>query len=421
MLLLEHLWLFRASTYIPRKLNLFKLEWNNSSQKFDPVKQTDKVMWIAQSTLRAHLFIGFIVALQGFKFISGNQNTESFSFTKASLYALSLATMLVTQLQMRSCYKLAFEQCLFVNGLVHLEKQYNNLDYTKIKRKRNLTENINILICYGMLPSVTILYLTFIYGLHWINPCKPSLAGFFLLSECSQNGNISSPTTNKILLLFTYGIKILVFLVNHWAFATGLYVCAFIIVGIQILSTMSFYDLLDMFEQKSNSDFDEQTAYETGQMYRAMQQLCLICNQVQKGAVMSCTIFGGIIIDAMSTSIIIWIPWSRDNLFWLLSFGVTGINAGLELLIILGGMAGIYQKSCILLHRLQKEKSGIGQKRGGLASKWRKRFYRSCVPIKCEFGKMFFVDICTPIVSLDCANALTVNILLLVGETLLVK
>ncbi len=150
-------------------------------------------------------------------------------------------------------------------------------------------------------------------------------------------------------------------------------------------------------------------------MYRNIQVLNILCNEAQKNVLMPFVILVGIGMESMGTAALLRISWNYENMFWLMCFGVLAVTAILAILLVLGGMAQTFQESKSILARLQKKNCGVRLKprKGRLASKWRKRFYWSCTPVKIRVGEINFIDRHTPLNCLNFANGLTVNILLI--------
>lgn len=65
-----------------------------------------------------------------------------------------------------------------------------------------------MMMVYCIVISTLGIPLGFVYGLHWFNPCKVSLVGYWLIPEC-QLFNLSFIKSNL-------SIKLVIMLVNHW-------------------------------------------------------------------------------------------------------------------------------------------------------------------------------------------------------------
>lgn len=82
----------------------------------------------------------------------------------------------------------------------------------------------------------------FFNGRHWRNPCKVTLLGFGLISECQcsvAGVQIYFPLVSNILL------KIFIFLVNHSIWSFGMQTGLFGIAIITTLSIISLHQLID--------------------------------------------------------------------------------------------------------------------------------------------------------------------------------
>lgn len=76
---------------------------------------------------------------------------------------------------------------------------------------------------YSIVISTIAIPLGFVYGLHWMNPCKASLVGYWLLPECY--GRMS-----------TFSIKLAMMLLNHWMVSMSIHSAGFLV---SVLTTMS--------------------------------------------------------------------------------------------------------------------------------------------------------------------------------------
>lgn len=64
------------------------------------------------------------------------------------------------------------------NSLFHL----NSLLPNKVETiKTTLPIRANLLVGYAMILSALLIPIGFAHGLHWLNPCKPTLAGYWLI------------------------------------------------------------------------------------------------------------------------------------------------------------------------------------------------------------------------------------------------
>lgn len=121
---------------------------------------------------------------------------------------------------------LAGSICKNINGIIECKKSSLVLNPTKCKRKLRIVDFLNLVFAYLIFSVLTILRILFIYPLHLHNPCKPSLAGYFLIFSCSSCRATSQP---QPLALFKKLVKTMVLLISFffWSYGlnTGIIVC----------------------------------------------------------------------------------------------------------------------------------------------------------------------------------------------------
>jgi len=87
---------------------------------------------------------------------------------------------------------------------------------------------------------------------------------------------------------------------------------------------------------------------------------------------------------------------------------VVVLNAGLGMIVLLGGLVGVHLKSKEVLKKLKsKQRSQF---------KWEVRFYKSCQVIKIKLGSNNFLDALTPLNCLDFSVSLTAQLLLVLDK-----
>ncbi len=325
-----------------------------------------------------------------------------YSFANGFLYGITLLEFIPANLFNWSCFTKANEYCAYINGIVQLESYSNSFQMLKRKIKYSLIERLNLFGVYAVVPTAFTFHLIYLYGLHWAAPCKPSVVFYFLIPECRSNQFVEQ--------FWDVPIKILIFLLNHWAWIFSMAIIQYVVGVIIVLCALSFRDFLYVFDQmpKFNSDIDEQ-------MYRKIQVLNGLCNEVQHGAPMFFIMFYGVLVNAVSMVGLALIPWNKENVFPLTCFVLLLVYSVLFLLVFLGGMGNIFQYS----KRLIGKRRVLGLKMGGNIKDCRKRkFYVSCQPVKFRFGELNFVDRLTPLNCTVLANRITLQLLILGGKRL---
>lgn len=269
----------------------------------------------------------------------------------------------------------------------------------------------------------------FVFGLHLIDPCKPSLFGYFLLRQCScLHIDIDSyVTASKILGFATHALLLLI---NFYFLTLGIRACCFCIAGVQILCQLSLRDYIrslwrQTFSQPAfNSMSPRIILYKFFAMYREIQVMGCLNNIIQKKVLLYYIIISTSVLSLTTfTTVRMFSQHSKNSMQIgvLLTFMI-GVNAFMTLFVHMTGMVAIYNDSIKLISNLKRclnlyMGGGEGPGKGRLSLldlKWVRKSQKACAPIKIKFGGCNFLEKGTPLVSLNFANNLAINLLLLV-------
>lgn len=313
---------------------------------------------------------------------------------------LAILVLLVYSIHINACFDKSEEIIAYTKGLHQFSARMNQYWSSK---KRGIIQKANLLIAITTIPVALSFPPGYVFGLHWFNPHgRTSLIGYWLLEE--DDG------------FRAFAIKLALFLLNLWVWAAGLSVTAFCVGGIQALCTISLRDSIHLFCNMEKSD-GMLSWYQKATVYRQVQLLGGLHNDVQSGAIMGVIIAAPLFIIPMGTMITIRFPWTSENLLLLVISGYLTWAATVSGLFIIGGQAGVWKDSNMLVEMVDKLsiKNLISGSSSRQERKWRKIFWRSCRNlIKVKFGSSNFVEEKTPLNCLNCAISLTVQLLLLV-------
>lgn len=135
----------------------------------------------------------------------------------------------------------AHEFCVFVNGLGILSKNLKS-NPTKL----NLLTALNEIVAYMLLLSAILHVPTIVFGFHFLNPCKPSLMGYWLLPQCwSTQCSSAKNVTNTLLSVVALFQKILLLVTNYWMVGFGINAGPLAVGYLMILCTVSLHDCLN--------------------------------------------------------------------------------------------------------------------------------------------------------------------------------
>lgn len=190
-----------------------------------------------------HTVAALIVIFQTILSVTGNnKNSLGVQF----LNGLGSIVLVATNIYCHAVRRQQSQIVLLVNGLLQFSQNYQDRKLKKYEKKKfhfnfggkTRIEQLNIIFANAMFVTGILLPITFVYGLHWRNPCKAALAGSLLLKECSR---AEGPGPNKIFA------KVVILLFNHWLWAFGYGVTVFAIGAVQILGAMSLRDYLRLY------------------------------------------------------------------------------------------------------------------------------------------------------------------------------
>lgn len=288
----------------------------------------------------------------------------------------------------------------YINGLFqYLERLSPQMNHGE---KRKFTEKVNMLVATGFAPSVFIVPVCFVFGLHWSYPYgKASLVGFWLLG---QDETRSSGTL----------VKLGVFMFNYWIWTIGMVAGICYVGGIICLSTILLTDCIRTFRNmeirnSNNVPFEERT-----KLYRQIQVLGILQTEVNAIILTSFLIFLPLVLIPSTTVVIHRLPWTSDQATVILLCCYIAGNSIFAITFIVGLQAGVWYESTYLHEQLKRlavqRRSMLHQ----LELKLHKRFWTSCQNlIKVKFGVNNFVDEKTALNCMNLAVSVTVQLLLL--------
>lgn len=274
---------------------------------------------------------------------------------------------------------------------------------------------LNILFAHLIYWTALFIPIAFVFGLHWFQPCKPSLGGFWLLKECYLTPSTQNTFRNSFR---NYGWKIGVFVVNYYFVAGGIQVACFVVGVIQILVQMSMRSHICIFGALYSNKVFKMTSidlYNKALIYREIQILGNLNNTVQRHLITPVFIVLALIVQGLSAYILVRLTWSYENLIPLGMYTVLLVNCALAIIVCIGGMANIRVESVKILQEIRNHEIFFvcrGHARG-MEFKWLRSYHRSCAPIQIKFGTNF-VEAKTPVRCMEVAVSITVNLLLLI-------
>ncbi len=213
MVFLDNICYFRYTVNFAKKIGI-PLTFNKTSTTFKLTQSFIPSNKYLNSKLAVSALLILVMLVQCiFRYKQSQQPLKS---VHDDLY---FDVLLGTSIQfiMMYCYIFVFSMKVYVPILTVYINGHVNLDAKGKLKCLNLSqqEKCTMLFCY-ILPlycmgSPFIL----VYGIHWQQPCKSSLIGYWLLNECS-NIHTEECTNSGCGAILSFILKFAVFLINQW-------------------------------------------------------------------------------------------------------------------------------------------------------------------------------------------------------------
>ncbi len=157
---------------------------------------------------------------------------------------------------------------------------------------------------------------------------------------------------------------------------------------------------------------DKLSIYQKGLLYRHIQILAAMLNELQTGPPILIIISGPTLFSALVMSTLVE-SWDSDILF-VATLVINLVDCIVLIIAVLGQMSTVCRNSSKTIELMSVKPKAYFIKRD---HKWEQRFYKSCTPIKVIINSGNFVDSLTPLNCLQLSFSLSVNILLLNGSS----
>ncbi len=299
----------------------------------------------------------------------------------------------------------------YQNNLFAFQEKYNRKkEFKKHYNAKHFAlatstiETLNMLFVPGFVVTGALLPFMLVLGVHWSNPCKPSLLGYFILKECfDEADNLTGLFRNACAIL----VKLIVYVVNLWVWSFGENGCHYIFVSLLMFGAMMTRESIEMFWQQYKHSTN---IYRDALVYRQLQIINILGNVLQK----SCLgLFICVVTLAFSMNFSLLIgsisgQQQESNIIMVLMFAAVSSNTMALLLVLLGGMVEVHKQSKYTIEAGKRLKSTHTKYHG-----WTKRFWKSCPILKTKFGYGSFLEELTPLRCVDLGFGLTVQFLLL--------
>lgn len=386
--------------------NILPYDWDSTNQEIilrNRYKDKSKLIWLKWSWLALGTFILLVQNL-----LPPCTSTLIDKMMGGAILCISSALMMPHYVYIQ---KTAIVM-LYINGVLRFHREHQIQNPTSDLRRRTLIEKLNMLCAAGVFITSIIFPPLFFYGLHWTNPCKPSLIGFWLLPECSQIcpiENIWLPHRG----IFHFSLLAL----NHITYQIAYPIAVFGLSIIQIPVMILLHDCLRIFQTKFQNARSHKEVEEAWFLHKEIQILADLNNDIQKFCLVSLYMVLAISLHAFSICSLVRLA-SKSNLTGdmiipFLFFCILLLDSFLVIMVAFGGMSKLYLDSKKIL---SESRNTIHWKNLNLAKvnmKLVQKRARSCQTIKITFGQNNFVEELTPLNCLNASVGLAVQLLLL--------
>lgn len=150
-----------------------------------------------------------------------------------------LMLLLLCQAYIHQLRKKSRDIGVLINVLFQLDNTYGNP--CESRNKNNSTKIKGILAFAHTITLTAILFpIGVVHGMHWINPCKTTLVGYWLIRKC-YSGTEAATFTDT---LVDFGSKFGVIMVNHWLWSFSFHASCFASGAIHALAVTAFQQII---------------------------------------------------------------------------------------------------------------------------------------------------------------------------------
>lgn len=179
----------------------------------------------------------FLVVIYFFQCVLKNNA----SFMESVISWIGLSMLLVCQVYLPEQSKKADVISLLAKSLFQFDSLYPVLEkqgHISWKTKWNITY------VYATFVSAAVLPIGFAHGLHWMNPCKASLPGFWLLPECH---GVCAYNVHPFFRGVFFLIKCFAILMTHWLWSIYINSAAFCTGAINTMFVASIHQFIERY------------------------------------------------------------------------------------------------------------------------------------------------------------------------------
>lgn len=242
-MLVHNIKLFSTICSISASLGSLIVTWDNNLRALVyNIKDSDDAVALTKKTQKLkrltnfHTLAVLIVILQ---FLLGSNTSV---FVKAQ-EVIAIGIMQCLNSHLHSCRIRAQDLIVYINGHFQFYDMYYHRRRKKGQVQITITEKLNKL--FAQVFALTgLTFPTAVSAVHYMDPCRASLPGYWLLEEC--NPTKSTILNHTVLTIKSILARIAIFICSQWIWQFGVNASVFVNGGLMALATTGIKEHLEM-------------------------------------------------------------------------------------------------------------------------------------------------------------------------------
>lgn len=208
--------------------------WSHETNR---LQMLDDSKSLKRSTQRYQIFLILMMAGGLYKIFESPNNT--LGIVDKIFFAVVLVTLLGLYLFITALKGNEVAVCTYVNGLLEFRSRFSiSQPENQTFAKDSIVICVNTCFAYMLCIDSVIVPAFSVYALHYVDPCKPSLTGYFVLPGCYNQAS-HSKQFKFIRVMFDHVSKLLLLVTNHWFWTFGNSIVGISVAGLLVLCTIT--------------------------------------------------------------------------------------------------------------------------------------------------------------------------------------
>lgn len=243
-MLQSHLKFFKIACSICEHSCGILFQWDPTQRKLYLKKDLPSKRKTLDILINLQVFFFFILVLDGYQQFYVQSATQ-LSKNDGFVFAVAVLCLLTAHPFVRACKANASSICIYINSVLALPNKHSAFKLNFKRQKSSFLDKLNIVVAYSSFTHAFLMPILLVFGIHWQNPCKPSIAGYWMLPQCS---NTSSWYHVKFLgsWYLRATLKTLLLTANYMLSAFSYHTTGFSYSCIMVLPTISMRKYIEM-------------------------------------------------------------------------------------------------------------------------------------------------------------------------------